>query len=198
MHASVILAHPDPTSFSHAIASAACEQLISNGYDLNVHDLYEEGFNPLLSAHESRVWQSDDALVEQHCHEIAHADAIVLIHPNWWGQPPAILKGWVDRVLRPGVAYAWGDHDRGEGIPDGLLRAKAAIVFNTANTPTEREAVVFGNPLDLLWRDCIFGLCGVATFNRRVFTVMTTSTADQRAAWLQEVRATVTTYFPGT
>jgi len=43
--------------------------------------------------------------IKQHCEEIALVDGIVIVHPNWWGQPPAILKGWVDRVIRPGVAY---------------------------------------------------------------------------------------------
>ena len=43
--------------------------------------------------------------IRQHCDEIAEADGIVVVHPNWWGQPPAMLKGWIDRVLRVGVAY---------------------------------------------------------------------------------------------
>ena len=116
--------------------------------------------------------------------------------PNWWGQPPAILKGWVDRVMRPGVAYNFLDGDQGEGIPVGLLKASAAIVFNTANTPPEREREVFGDPLQLLWRNCIFDLCGISTFYREMFAVVVTSTYEQRQGWLRKVEEVVGQYFP--
>ena len=82
------------------------------------------------------------------------AQGIVIVHPNWWGQPPAILKGWVDRVLRPEVAYRFLEGDAGEGVPVGLLKAKAAIVFNTSNTPRRAELASLrrpaGNPLEKL------------------------------------------------
>ena len=64
--------------------------------------------------------------IARHCAEIAAADGIIVVHPNWWGQPPAILKGWIDRVIRPGVAYEFLDGDDGEGVPVGLLKAKTA------------------------------------------------------------------------
>ncbi len=82
--------------------------------------------------------------LQGHCREISQADGLVIVHPNWWGQPPAILKGWVDRVLRPGVAYQFLDGDGGEGVPVGLLRARAVIVFNTSNTPQPRDLVKLG------------------------------------------------------
>ena len=53
-------------------------------------------------------------------------------------QPPAILKGWIDRVMRPGVAYEFLEGGSGKGVPNGLLKAKAALVFNTSNTPEDR------------------------------------------------------------
>ena len=116
------------------------------------------------------------AKIKKHCEEIAAADGIVIVHPNWWGQPPAILKGWVDRVIRPGVAYEFLEGDSGEGVPKGLLKAKAALVFNTSNTETQREKNVFGDPLETIWKNCIFGLCGVTNFHRRMFNVIVTST----------------------
>ena len=115
------------------------------------------------------------------------AEGIVVVHPNWWGQPPAVLKGWVDRVFRPGVAYRFEEGDGGEGIPIGLLKARAAIVFNTANTPDAREQSVFGDPLESLWKRCIFDLCGITTVHRRTFGVIVTSTAQQRQVWLHDV-----------
>jgi putative NADPH-quinone reductase len=69
------------------------------------HDLYVEGFQPVIADEESRHVVSHDPLVEQHGGEVAAADGIIVVHPNGWGQPPAILKGWIDRVMRPGMAY---------------------------------------------------------------------------------------------
>ena len=111
--------------------------------------------------------------------------------------PPAILKGWIDRVLRPGVAYRFSETDSGEGIPTGLLKAKAAIVFNTSNTPAAREQDVFGDPLERIWKDCIISFCGIPRFHRKMFGVIVTSTAEQRKAWLDEVREIVLNTFPG-
>jgi putative NADPH-quinone reductase len=110
--------------------------------------------------------------------------------------PPAILKGWIDRVLRMEVAYHFVANDLGGGMPVGLLRAKAAIVFNTANTPDERERKVFGDPLETLWKNCVFDLCGVRTVHRQTFAVVVTSTPQQRTAWLAEVRTAVEQFFP--
>jgi NAD(P)H dehydrogenase (quinone) len=70
----------------------------------------------------------------------------------------------------------------------GLLKAKAALVFTTSNTPRERELAVFGDPLETLWKNCIFGLCGVPMVMRKNFAVVVTSTPAQRQAWLEEVR----------
>jgi NAD(P)H dehydrogenase (quinone) len=196
MKVSLILARPDPGSFNHAIAETSRQTLLRNGHTVFLHDLYAEGFDPLLPACEIPRDAAVPPVIAQHCAEIAAADGIVVVHPNWWGQPPAILKGWIDRVIRPGVAYEFLEGDSGEGVPRGLLRARMAVVFNTANTPIERERQVFGDPLETLWRNCIFGLCGVSGFHRRVFSVIVTSTAEQRAAWLSEVAETVDRSFP--
>jgi NAD(P)H dehydrogenase (quinone) len=196
MRISLILAHPTPGSFNHAIAEAAIGALNGNGHEVNFHDLYAEKFDPILPSSEIARAAELDATLAAHCTEIAAADGIVVVHPNWWGQPPAILKGWIDRVIRPGVAYEFLEGDSGEGVPLGLLHAQTALVFNTTNTSRERERLVFGNPLETLWKNCVFGLCGVDDFVRRVFGVIVTSTAEQRAAWLKEVAETINNCFP--
>lgn len=196
MKISVILAHPSEKSFNHAIAKTVVEQLQSNGHDVSFHDLYKENFDPILNTEEI----PDDAilpsLISEHCAEISVADGIIIVHPNWWGQPPAVLKGWVDRVIRPGVAYQFLEGDSGEGVPNGLLKASVGIVFNTSNTETQREQSVFGDPLELIWKNCIFDLCGVTTFYRRTFNIVITSSNGQRIKWLEETRLTVDSYFP--
>ncbi len=196
MHVSVILAHPNSQSFNHAIAQTAISELRQNGHQVSFHDLYAERFDPILPTSEFPKGASVPADVERHCQEISGADGILIVHPKWWGQPPAILKGWVDRVIRPGVAYEFLDGDQGEGIPIGLLKARVACVFNTSNTMPEREARVFGDPLETLWKNCIFGLCGIRVFYRETFSVVVTSTPEQRQEWLAKVREAVRCYFP--
>jgi NAD(P)H dehydrogenase (quinone) len=196
MFISIILAHPDKSSLNHAIAGVAVEQLQRNGHRVAFHDLHAEGFDPALEAREIPRDGTVPPSIRKHCDEIMRADGIVIVHPNWWGQPPAVMKGWIDRVLRPGVAYGFVEGDSGEGVPVGLLKAKAALVFNTSNTPPERERQAFGDPLESTWKRCIFGLCGVTNVHRETFSVVVTSTPEQRQAWLERVRHLVDEYFP--
>ena len=193
---SIILAHPNPQSFNHAIAASAAAAVRGLGREAVLHDLCQEQFPPLLSYAEFPETARLDPLTARHCQEIASAEGIIIVHPNWWGMPPAILKGWLDRVLRPEVAYRFAVNDKGEGVAIGLLQAKAAIVFNTANTPADRERALFGDPLETLWKTCVFDLCGVKNVQRRTFSVIVTSTPEQRAQWLEEVRAIVNSHFP--
>ena len=196
MNISIILAHPNPGSFNHAIAETAAETLRHARHRVTLHDLYQEGFDPVLLGAEIPSGATLPTNLARHCEEIANADGLVIVHPNWWGMPPAILKGWVDRVLRPGVAYTFVGDDQGEGVPVGLLKAQAAVVFNTSNTPAEREQKVFSDPLETLWRNCILDLCGVRRTHRRMFGVAVTSTPEQRQAWLAEVRSLLDSCFP--
>jgi putative NADPH-quinone reductase len=193
---SVILAHPDDRSFNHAIARTVVDQLIRNGHNVFLHDLYKEGFDPTLPAQEIPEDASLPAIITKHCKEIAETEGIVIIHPNWWGQPPAILKGWVDRVIRPNIAYEFLEGDSGEGVPNGLLKAMTAVIFNTSNTEAEREKRVFGDPLETIWKNCVFGLCGVKRFHRQMFSVVVTSSDIQREKWLNEVRLDIDVLFP--
>jgi NAD(P)H dehydrogenase (quinone) len=196
MNVSVILGHPNKESLNHAIAATVVDLLKRNGHNVYFHDLYKENFAPLLSRGEipKDVLLPPD--ISRHCDEISNAEGIVVIHPNWWGQPPAILKGWIDRVLRPGVAYEFIEGDVGEGVPNGLLKANAAVVFNTSNTETNREHEAFGDPLETIWKNCIFDLCGVTNFYRRMFNIVVASSEEQRKEWLAEVGYTIDKYFP--
>ncbi len=195
MEISVILAHPDKGSFNHAIANTAVQVLRENSHDVIFHDLYNEQFDPVLNVEEIPRDASLSPEIQKHCEEISTADGIIIIHPNWWGQPPAILKGWVDRVIRPGVAYEFQEGDKGEGVPAGLLKAKAALVFNTSNTLMNRELSIFGDPLEAIWKNCVFDLCGITIYHRRMFGIIVTSTEEQRKRWLAEVRNITNQYF---
>ncbi|WP_030681126.1 NAD(P)H-dependent oxidoreductase [Streptomyces rimosus] len=198
MKAAVYLAHPRPGSFNHALADAVAAELGSRGVQVVTHDLYAEGFDPLLPADGTETVRAadrteslraddgpDDAWTARHRAELATLDALVFVHPNWWGMPPAVLTGWVQRVLAPGVAYKL---DTADGEPVGLLRAGRALVLNTSDTPAEREEREFGDPLQRIWAACVLPYVGVTDVRRHVFRTVSDSTDGERTAWLGEAR----------
>jgi NAD(P)H dehydrogenase (quinone) len=190
MNIFLLLGHQKSGSFCHAIAAAAIGELQAAGHKVIFHDLYAENFAPILPHEEIPKDAPVDPVVEQHCREVVVADGFIVVHPNWWAMPPAILKGWLDRVLRQGVAYRFGP----AGV-EPLLSGKKAVVFTTSNTPREDELRLFGDPLENLWKACIFNFCGVNDFLRRNFEPIVLSTAEQRAQWLDEVRLLVRQQF---
>ncbi len=192
----VVVAHPNPASFNHALAAAAAASLRALGHEVVVQDLCADGFDPLMPAAE---FAKDAALppdIARRCAELASAEGLIVVHPNWWGQPPAVLKGWLDRVVRPGVAYEFRIRADGKPGPVGLLKLRAALVVNTGNTPIEAERAVYGDPLENLWKKCVFGMCGIPRGERLYFTSVIVSTPEQRARWLEETRQTVAGLFP--
>ena len=193
MNIYVLIGHQNEGSFCHAIAAAAIKELKAAGHQVVYHDLYAERFDPILPHAEIPKAAAVDPIVERHCREVAAADGYIVVHPNWWAMPPAILKGWLDRVLRQGVAYQFGP-----GGVEPLLGGRRAVVFSTSNTPRDDELRLFGDPLENLWRTCIFGFCGVEDFERRNFEPIIMSTPEQRRAWLAEVRQIVRRRFPAT
>ena len=187
----VIIGHQRVGSFCHGIAATAIAELEAAGHAVTYHDLYQEHFDPILPDAEI---PKDAALppdIQSHCNEVRDAEGYVIVHPNWWGQPPALLKGWLDRVLRQGVAYQFGP-----GGVEELLRGRRAVVFTTSNTPREDELRLFGDPLENFWKNCVFAFAAFAAFCRRNFEPIIVSTPQQRQAWLAEVARTVQEYFP--
>lgn len=187
----VIIGHQRKGSFCHAIAASAVEELKAAGHRVVYHDLYEERFDPILRHEEITAEAELDPVVKRQIDEVLAAAGYVVVHPNWWGQPPAMLKGWIDRVLRQGYCYEFGP----EGVI-GRLEGKRALVLTTSNTPREDELSLYGDPLENLWKACIFNLCGVEEFHRRNFESIILSTPQQRKAWLAEVHRLVKERFP--
>jgi putative NADPH-quinone reductase len=198
MKVSIILGHPTPASFNHAIAGTAIDALQANGHTVRFHDLYREGFDPILPTAELAKDAVLPPEIEQHCRELDEADGLIFVHPNYWSSPPAILRGWVDRCLRAGRAYNFVPDGQGGARPVGLLKATVGLVFTTANTPHEKEVALFGDPLETHWIRVVFGLCGIPRVRHWDFSPVIVSTPAQRAAWLGEVTAAIDEYFGGT
>jgi len=192
MNIFVVIGHQRQGSFCHAIVGAVVEELTAAGHEVVFHDLYAEGFDPVLTEEELRADVPACPVVRRHIDELLAADGIVVVHPNWWAQPPAVLKGWVDRVFRNGAIYRFGP----QGAVLGELADKTALVFTTSNTPRDAELALYGEPLEHLWKNCIFKFCGLVRFCRRNFESIVMSTPEQRAAWLDEARQLTRQWFP--
>jgi NAD(P)H dehydrogenase (quinone) len=129
----LILANPSEGSFDHAIAETYVETVRASGQEIVVRDLYAMGFDPLLKAHErpgQGPWSpADDVATE--IDALSAADVIVFVYPIWFGLPPAILKGYVDRVL--GAGYTVDDMRQSTG--QATVEGKPLISFTTSGAP---------------------------------------------------------------
>jgi putative NADPH-quinone reductase len=140
MRVLVIYCHPRLDSFSAALRDAAVEGLTASGHSIEVRDLYSEGFDPVLSMHQRGVYFDETENLrglEDHVAALRGAQGMVLVYPTWWFGMPAMLKGWLDRVWLPGVAFHLG----------GPKALKPLL------TDIRRIAVVttYGSPWWLLW-----------------------------------------------
>ena len=116
---------------------------------------------------------------------------VILGHPSEESFNHAIAETTVNKLIESGyevmIAYEFKADDKGDGVPVGLLKARTGIVFNTSNTNEERELAVFKDPLETIWKNCIFDLCGIRIFYRKMFRIVVTSTEAERKRWLHEV-----------
>lgn len=188
MNISVILSHPNPQSFNHALAQCVCETLRQQGHTPWFHDLYAEEFAPLVPTSELARTPDFPPLVRQHIEELGQADGFVIIHPNWWSGLPAMISGWRDRCIRAGLAYRFEADGKGGGYSVGMLKARFALVLNTLNTPPQVEENILGNPLLRHWKDIVFGTCGVKDCSQKLIGPIITSTPQMRAQWLAEAK----------
>lgn len=105
----VVAAHPNADSFNARLRRTVEETLRAGGHELRVRDLYAEGFDPVMDAAEWRAYFDDPAATEarlaDHVADLRWAEGLVLVYPTWWYGPPAMLKGWFERVWLPGVTF---------------------------------------------------------------------------------------------
>jgi len=131
----VVFAHPKRDSFTGRVLESFVSGVEEAGHDVELADLYGEGFQPLLIPEDYAQWHGrpmpDDVLREQA--RVDRSDAIALVFPIWWWSMPAILKGWFDRVFSAGWAYA-EEYD-----PEGsLLRGRKFVLVCPAGS-SERQ-----------------------------------------------------------
>lgn len=133
MRALVVYCHPDPGSFTAAVRDTVLARLDAAEAEVRLHDLYAMGFQPVLSGPE---WQgyldspANRAPVERLVGDLEWCDTLIFVYPTWWYGLPAMLKGWLDRVLLPEVAFEMPKAE-GETIRRGLMHITGLGVFTT-------------------------------------------------------------------
>lgn len=133
MRVLIVYAHPNPESFTAAIRDLVQARAAAAGAKTRIVDLYEDQFSPALSRQELAHYEDTSVNqqgLETHVADIAWCDTLVFVYPTWWYGLPAILKGWLDRVLLPGFAFMIPQAD-GENIKPGLPHIKRLAVFTT-------------------------------------------------------------------
>ena len=188
MHVVVVVAHPDPTSFTHAVASTARTALDEGGHDVTVLDLYGEEFRAAMSHDERAAYDSDrpilDPMVELHAGAVTRAEALVFIYPTWWSSVPAILKGWLERVMVPGVGFVF---DEDHHVRRGLTHVRRIIGISTYGSSWLYVKATHDNGRRTLLRALRLN---TAVLTRRSWLGLykiDTLTAEQRAAFLRRV-----------
>lgn len=116
---------------------------------------------------------------------MAAADELVFVHPTWWGGPPALLKGFIDRVFLPGHAFRYRE---GSPFPDQLLRGKSARLLVTMDSPPWWFRWVTGQPGHRLLKKAVLEFCGVKPVTVHAFGPVRGSTPARREAWLDRAR----------
>jgi putative NADPH-quinone reductase/1,4-dihydroxy-2-naphthoate octaprenyltransferase len=181
----VVLGHPREASLCGALADAFAEGAAGTGALVRRLSLAGRAFELNVLGRSPRD-QALEPIVEEAIALIDWADHLVFVFPTWWGTMPALLKGFLDRVLLPGRAFV--ECEGGTGY-QGLLGGKSAHLLVTMDTPPVIHRVVYRAPgLNGLGRATL-GFCGVAPVRRTVFGSVKDSTPERRSAWLARARA---------
>jgi NAD(P)H dehydrogenase (quinone) len=188
MRVVVVVAHPDPNSFNHAIASTATASLTKAGHEVTLLDLYAEEFRTAMSHDERQAYHSArpllDPMAERHAGVVKQAEALVFVYPTWWSTVPAILKGWLERVLVPGVGFIFDDRHR---VRRGLTDVRHVVGISTYGSSWLYVKAIHDNGRRTLLRALRLN---TALLTRRSWLALyevNTSTAEQRSAFLHRV-----------
>lgn len=196
----LIVAAPNADSFDHVVTRRFRSVLGQAGVRCHDHELYAESFDPVLTEtepaqNETGAWtrgvsseqiadqghEPVDPLIDRHRRELVDAKGLAIVHPDWLGKPPAILVGWLDRVLAPimaaGDSPARADHR--------LERVLVIITGETGRPPGAQPRT--HDPLASLWREQVATAIGTTDVEVLQFRPVRTARDDQRRQWLNGV-----------
>lgn len=146
MKTTIILAHPWHGSFNKAIMDTTIKKLKQKKKDYQIIDLNKDGFNPVLEEADLALFskgQTSDEQVKKYQSMIKDTDELIFIFPVWWFDVPAILKGFIDKVMLKNFAYTEGS----TGLKGLLTHIKKTTVISTSEFPTWYLVLINGNPI---------------------------------------------------
>ncbi|QEE46126.1 NAD(P)H-dependent oxidoreductase [Rhizobium sp. WL3] len=190
-HFLVVLAHPLPESFAASAARLVVETLEAKGHTVDLLDLYAEDFDPRLTAVERAAYMEPGyqptevaAIVER----LKAADGLVLVFPQWWFNLPAIMKGFIDRIFVPGVAF---EHDKAGGrIVPLMTHIRTFWVVTSTGSPWWVVHFCMGNPVRRILKRGVAAFCAKGVdFRMLAIHDMDRATEVQRGAFLAKVRS---------
>jgi putative NADPH-quinone reductase len=179
----IINGHPDKESFCNELALKYKKGADTSGAECKLVNLVDLEFNPSLSnGYRKRTELEPDLLMMQQ--EILKAEHIVLVYPNWWGTYPALLKGFLDRILLPGYAFSYRENSV---FINKLLSGKTARLIVTMDSPSWYYALFLKSPGHTTMKKGILGFCGIKPVKVTSFGPMRNSAESKRKEWMQKV-----------
>ena len=180
----LVYGHYDDQSFNAAIKKTFVETVKNSGHEIDCVDLYKENFNPVYSG------EDPTSEVLNHRERIEKCDIIALIAPIWNFRMPAIVEGWIDKVLAPPWAFSFKKLVGNYGYPLGNLKNKKAIIFCTYGSPRLAITTFFLNlPIRRLKRG-VFYICGIKKIDYRRYFAVPFVSDKKRKSFLEDVRKT--------
>ena len=183
MRCLLILAHPRRDSLCGALFDAYAGGARQAGVECRKLILSEMRFDPDVHTVSPELQPLEPDLVRAQ-HDIAWAEHLVFIYPTWWGTFPALLKGFLDRVMTPGFAFHHVTHDKWEK----LLAGRTADLITTMDTPPLIYRFVYRAPGRQALARATLGYCGLRTARIDTFGPVVASDATQRNRWLDRAR----------
>jgi putative NADPH-quinone reductase len=174
--------HPERGSFCGALAQAYADGARDAGHEVRFLALGDLEFDPIRRTGYGEAPALEPDLVRAQ-EDIAWADHLVWAYPNWWGTMPALMKGFIDRVVLPGFAFKYRE---GKLLWDKLLKGRSARLLVTMDTPPLWYRWIIGRPGHNQMRKSVLGFCGVRPVRVSQFGVVKRSSPGKRAKWLHE------------
>ncbi len=178
----VLFAHPVEESFSAALKATVVNTLTARGWDVDLCDLYAEGFDPVMTAAERRGYHdtaTNTLPVQAYVDRLRNADALVMVFPVWNFGFPAILKGFIDRVFLPGVSFRLEQGRVKSNLTN--IRKLAAVTTYGAN---KLRAVLAGDPPRHVVKRALWHACKPDTLRYLALHDMNRVTLAQRQRYI--------------
>ena len=180
----IVYGHYDDNSFNAAIKETFINSARDSGHEVDLVDLYKEKFNPVFAG------EKPDDIVLSHRKKIENADVIVLVAPIWNFRMPAIMEGWIDKVLAPPWAFKFKKIIGNYGYPIGSLNGKKAIVFCTYGSPQFAIRTFFLNMPTKRLRRGVFNICGITDVVYKRYFAVPFVGDEKRKKFLEDVKIT--------